>query len=46
MSEWDRQKRVDNGSNGAIDSLMEMTGLEEVKAPVLKIKATADTALG
>ena len=44
-SEWDRQKRVDNASNGAIDSLMKMTGLEEVKAQVLKIKARADTAL-
>jgi len=36
---------VDNASNGAIDSLREMTGLEEVKAQVLKIKARADTAL-
>ena len=44
-SEWDRQKRVENASNGAIDSLMKMTGLEEVKAQVLKIKARADTAL-
>lgn len=44
-SEWDRQKRADNASNGAIDSLMKMTGLEEVKAQVLKIKARADTAL-
>ena len=44
-SEWDRQKRVDNASNGAIDSLMKMTGLEEVKAQVLKIKARVDTAL-
>lgn len=44
-SEWDRQKRVDNASNSAIDSLMKMTGLEEVKAQVLKIKARADTAL-
>ena len=44
-SEWDRQKRVDNTSNSAIDSLMKMTGLEEVKAQVLKIKARADTAL-
>lgn len=43
--EWDRQKRVENASNGAIDSLMKMTGLKEVKAQVLKIKARADTAL-
>lgn len=44
-SEWDRQKRVDNASNSVIDSLMKMTGSEEVKAQVLKIKARADTAL-
>ena len=43
-SEWDRQKRVENASNGAIDSLMKMTGLEEVKTQVLKIKARVDTA--
>ena len=43
-SEWDRQKRVENASNGAIDSLMKMTGLEEVKIQVLKIKARVDTA--
>ena len=44
-SEWDRQERVEDASNGAIDSLMEMTGLEEVKAQMLKIKARADTVL-
>jgi len=43
--EWDRQKRMENVSNDAIDSLMEMTGLEEVKAQVLKIKAKIDTAV-
>ncbi|KAL8855409.1 MAG: hypothetical protein Q9178_007947 [Gyalolechia marmorata] len=44
-SKWDRQKRVGNASNGAIDSLMKMTSLEEVKAQVLKIRARADTGL-
>jgi len=44
-ADWDRQKRMENASNDAIDSLMEMTGLEEVKAQVLKIKAKIDTAL-
>ena len=43
--EWDRQKRMENISNDAIDSLMEMTGLEEVKSQVLKIKARIDTAI-
>lgn len=44
-NEWERQKRLDNASNDAIDSLMKMTGLEEVKAQVLKIKVRVDTAL-
>ena len=43
--EWERQKRLDNCSNNAIDSLMVMTGLEEVKAQFLTIKARIDTAL-
>ena len=43
--EWDRQKRIENASNDAIDSLMKMTGLEGVKAQILKIKARVDTAL-
>lgn len=34
-----------NALNGAIDSLMKMTGIEEVKVQVLKIKVRADTAL-
>lgn len=44
-AEWDRQKCVENASNDAIDSLMKMTGLEEVKVQVLKIKARIETAL-
>lgn len=43
--EWERQKRVENASNDAIDSLIKMTGLEDVKLQVLKIKARVDTAL-
>lgn len=43
--EWARQKRVDNASNEAIDSLMKMTGLEDVKAQFLRIKARIDLAL-
>ncbi|KAI9763908.1 MAG: hypothetical protein M1840_009020 [Geoglossum simile] len=43
--EWQRQKSVDNASNDAIDSIMDMTGLEEVKSQVLRIKAQIDTSL-
>ena len=42
--EWDRQKRVENQLNKPIDDLMQMTGLEDVKAQVLKIKARIDAA--
>lgn len=37
--EWKRQKDVDGASNDAIDAIMDMIGLEEVKQQVLKIKA-------
>ncbi|MCJ1288012.1 hypothetical protein MMC26_007365, partial [Xylographa opegraphella] len=43
--EWERQKRMENVLNDSIDSLMEMTGLEQVKAQMLTIKARIDTAL-
>ena len=43
--EWQRQKDVENESNDAIDSIMEMIGLEDVKAQVLKIKAKIEIAL-
>jgi hypothetical protein len=36
--EWERRKRVDGDSNDAIDKIMQMTGLENVKEQVLKIK--------
>lgn len=42
LVEWQRQKRVEKASNSAIDSIMDMTGLEEVKAQVLSIKAKID----
>lgn len=41
--EWERQKRVDGASNDAIDALMDMTGLEEVKSKILGIKAKIET---
>lgn len=42
--EWNRQKRVDGASNSALDDLMKLTGLEEVKSQVLRIKAKIETA--
>ncbi|EKM60602.1 uncharacterized protein PHACADRAFT_203774 [Phanerochaete carnosa HHB-10118-sp] len=41
--EWRRQKDVEGAYNSAIDAIMEMTGLEEVKAQLLRIKAKIDT---
>ena len=43
--EWNRQKEQENASNDAIDSLMAMTGLQEVKDQFLRIKAKIDTAV-
>lgn len=43
--EWQYQKNFENASNDAIDSVMEMIGLEEVKAQILKIKAKVDVSL-
>ena len=37
--EWDRQKRVEGASNDSIDSLMALTGLEDVKSKILNIKS-------
>jgi len=42
-AEWERQKRVDGASNEAIDSLMGLTGLEDVKSKILSIKAKIET---
>lgn len=43
QKEWQRQKDFEGARNDAIDSIMSMTGLEEVKAQVLRIKAKVDT---
>ncbi|KAF8159714.1 P-loop containing nucleoside triphosphate hydrolase protein [Crassisporium funariophilum] len=43
-AEWERQKNVEGASNGTIDALMDMTGLEDVKKQVLEIKAKVDTS--
>jgi hypothetical protein len=41
--EWERQKRMENASNTAIDSLMKLTGLEQVKRKILDMKAKIET---
>lgn len=43
-AEWERQKRELKEKNKALDQLMAMDGLEEVKSEFLKIKATIDEA--
>ncbi|KAJ7116098.1 P-loop containing nucleoside triphosphate hydrolase protein [Mycena filopes] len=43
--EWRRQKDLEGAENEAIDQMMEMIGLEEVKCQVLDIKAKIDTAV-
>jgi hypothetical protein len=43
--EWDRRKEQENASNDAIDSLMAMTGLQQVKEQFLQIKTKIDTAV-
>lgn len=44
-TEWQRQKDQENESNPAIDKIMEMIGLEEVKSQVLRIKSKVDTSV-
>lgn len=44
-TEWQRQKDQENAHNPAIDKIMEMIGLEDVKAQVLKIKAKVETSI-
>jgi ATPase family associated with various cellular activities (AAA)/AAA lid domain len=43
QEEWERQKNIEGASNGAIDAIMGMTGLEDVKDQVLRIKVKIDT---
>ena len=45
MTEWQRQKDQEGAHNPAIDNIMEMIGLEDVKAQVLKIKAKVETSI-
>ncbi|KIJ16089.1 hypothetical protein PAXINDRAFT_132700, partial [Paxillus involutus ATCC 200175] len=39
---WEHQKLVDGVQNDAIDKIMDLTGLEEVKEQILRIKAKID----
>lgn len=42
--EWERQKRVEGEHNAALDDLMMLSGLEEVKEKFLNIKTKIETA--
>lgn len=42
--EWERQKRVEGEHNAALDDLMALSGLEEVKEKFLNIKTRIQTA--
>ncbi|KAI1124436.1 P-loop containing nucleoside triphosphate hydrolase protein, partial [Nemania abortiva] len=44
-SDWQHQKDLEFASNEALDSLMQMIGLETVKKEFLNIKARVDTAI-
>ncbi len=44
-TEWQRQKDQENANNPAIDKIMEMIGLEVVKAQILRIKAKVETSI-
>ncbi|KZT25311.1 P-loop containing nucleoside triphosphate hydrolase protein [Neolentinus lepideus HHB14362 ss-1] len=41
---WNRQKNLFGATSSAIDAIMELSGLEEVKAGILRIKDKVDTA--
>lgn len=41
-TEWQRQKDQENAKNPAIEKIMEMIGLEDVKSQVLRIKSKVD----
>ncbi|RYO90590.1 hypothetical protein DL764_008430 [Monosporascus ibericus] len=45
QAEWEHYKKHEEASNDALDELMDMIGLEEVKQSFLEIKAKVDTKL-
>ena len=44
-ADWDHQKKFEGAENDALDKLIEMIGLEDVKDRFLSIKARIDTAI-
>lgn len=44
-TEWQRQKDQENAANPAIDDIMSMIGLEDVKSQVLRIKSKVETSI-
>lgn len=44
-TEWQRQRDQENAVNPAIDKIMEMIGLENVKSQVLRIKSKVETSV-
>lgn len=42
---WQRQKEVEGANNDAIDSIMDMIGLEDVKSQILRIKDKIDVGI-
>ena len=43
--DWERQKKYEGAQNNAIDSIMNMIGLEEVKLQILQIKAKIEVSI-
>jgi DNA replication protein DnaC len=44
QTDWEKRKKVEGACNDAIDSIMELIGLEEVKTQVLRIYAKIELA--
>lgn len=42
--DWHHQKQTENATNEAIDQIMDLVGLEDIKSQVLRIKAKIDTS--
>ncbi|KAL8906627.1 MAG: hypothetical protein Q9171_006195 [Xanthocarpia ochracea] len=42
--DWQHQKEVENAADEAIDEIMDLVGLEDIKSQVLKIKAKIDSS--
>ena len=42
--DWQHQKQFENAANEAIDEIMDLVGLEDIKSQILRIKAKIDTS--